>query len=63
MGQVAGVLRVGECVQWTSKNILYEVTSTLHQPDAAIEITNSAIKAGDRRLKISVQPQRSEQLK
>ena len=43
-------------VQWISSNILYEVASKIRQPDAAIEIANSAIKAGDRRLKISTQP-------
>jgi|GEM_PF-1208106 len=43
-------------VQWISNNILYEVASKTRQPDAAIEIANSAIKAGDRRLKISVLP-------
>lgn len=43
-------------VAWTSNNILYEAASKLRQPDAAIEIANSAIKAGDRRLKISLLP-------
>ena len=43
-------------VQWISSNILYEVASKIRQPDAAIEIANSAIKAGDRRLKTNTQP-------
>ncbi len=40
-------------VQWKSNGILYKVTSKKRQPYAALAISNSAIKAGDRRLKAS----------
>lgn len=43
-------------VQWISSNILYEAVSKIRQPDAAIEIANYAIKAGDRLLKTNTQP-------
>jgi hypothetical protein len=49
-------------VQWKSNGVLYKVASKKRQPDAALAISNSAIKAGNRRLKISARPQRSEQL-
>jgi hypothetical protein len=38
-------------VQWKSNNILYKVVSKLRKSDAAIEIANSAIKAGNRNYK------------
>lgn len=38
-------------VQWKSKGVLYRVLSKKIQPDAALALSNSAIKVGDRRLK------------
>ncbi|WP_293354830.1 MULTISPECIES: hypothetical protein [unclassified Microcoleus] len=38
-------------VQWKSNGVLYRVTSKKRQPYAALAISNSAIKVGDRRLK------------
>lgn len=45
-------------VEWKKNNVLYSVTSKLRKPDTAIEIANSAIQIGDRRVtdKSSISP-------
>ncbi len=40
-------------LQWKQNGVLYEVWSKTRTPETAIAIANSAIKAGDRRLKVS----------